>query len=66
MAARNVAASLDNGEARAYSHRDLGFAVDLTGRNAIATPFEVRLSGVLAKLAARAYHLLALPLGGCA
>jgi NADH:ubiquinone reductase (H+-translocating) len=37
-AARNVLASLGHGKARAYKHRDLGFAVDLTGRNAIATP----------------------------
>ena len=62
-AARNVSASLKNRKLRAYKHRDLGFAVDLTGRNAIATPFGVRLSGVLAKLGGRAYHLLALPSG---
>ncbi len=62
-AARNIAASLENRETGAYRHKDLGFAVDLTGRNAIATPLGVRLSGVLAKLAARAYHLLALPSG---
>ena len=62
-AARNVAASLANREASAYRHKDLGFAVDLTGRNAIATPLGVRLSGLLAKLAGRAYHLLALPSG---
>jgi NADH:ubiquinone reductase (H+-translocating) len=37
--------------------------VDLTGRNAIGTPLGLRLSGVLAKLAGRAYHLLALPSG---
>ena len=62
-AARNVAASLGHGKARAYRHHDLGFAVDLTGRNAVATPLGVRLSGYLAKLAARAYHLRALPSG---
>ena len=62
-AARNVIASLENREARAYRHRDLGFVVDLTGRNAVGTPLGVRLSGVLAKLAGRAYHLLALPSG---
>ena len=43
-AARNVAASLENREPRAYKHRDLGFVVDLTGRNAIGTPLGVRLS----------------------
>ena len=62
-AARNVAASLESRETRAYRHKDLGFAVDLTGRNAIATPLGVRLSGPLAKLAGRAYHLMALPSG---
>lgn len=62
-AARNVAASLANREPQAYKHRDLGFAIDLTGRNAIATPLGVRVSGLLAKLAGRAYHLLALPSG---
>ena len=62
-AARNVAASLANRETRAYRHRDLGFTVDLAGRNAIATPFGLRLSGILAKIAGRAYHLMALPSG---
>jgi NADH dehydrogenase len=62
-AARNIAASLENREPQAYRHRDLGFAIDLTGRNAIATPLGVRLSGPLAKLAGRVYHLLALPSG---
>jgi hypothetical protein len=33
------------------------------GRNAIATPVGVRVSGLVAKLAGRAYHLLALPSG---
>ena len=62
-AARNVAASLQDQEPRAYRHRDLGLVVDLTGRNAIGTPLGVKLSGALAKLAGRAYHLLALPSG---
>ena len=62
-AARNVVASVGHGKARAYKHRDLGFAVDLTGGNAIATPLGVRLSGMPAKLASRAYHLRALPSG---
>jgi NADH:ubiquinone reductase (H+-translocating) len=62
-AARNVVASLEDRGARAYRHRDLGFAVDLTGWNAVATPLGIGLSGVLAKLAGRAYHLLALPSG---
>jgi NADH:quinone reductase (non-electrogenic) len=62
-AARNVAASLANRKTGAYRHKDLGFTVDLAGRNAIATPFGVRLSGLLAKLVGRAYHLMALPSG---
>jgi NADH:ubiquinone reductase (H+-translocating) len=62
-AARNVAASLGRGNARRYKHRDLGFAVDLTGRNAIGAPLGVRLSGMPAKLAGRLYHLRALPSG---
>jgi len=62
-AARNVVASLENRESRAYRHRDLGFVVDLTGWNAIGTPLGIRLSGALAKLAGRAYHLFALPSG---
>ncbi|HXW34928.1 MAG TPA: NAD(P)/FAD-dependent oxidoreductase [Acidimicrobiales bacterium] len=62
-AARNVAASLGYGKARVYKHRNLGFVVDLTGRNAIATPLGLKLSGVSAEVAGRAYHLRALPSG---
>jgi NADH:ubiquinone reductase (H+-translocating) len=62
-AARNVAASLGHGKARAYKHHNLGFVVDLGGRNAIATPLGIKLSGIPAKLAGRAYHLRALPSG---
>jgi NADH dehydrogenase len=62
-AARNVAASLGHRKPRTYKHHDLGFAVDFGGRNAIATPLGVSLSGPLAKLAGRAYHLYALPSG---
>lgn len=60
-AARNVPASLANRQTRAYRHKNLGLAVDLTSRNAIVTPFGVRLRGLLAKLAGGAYHLMALP-----
>lgn len=62
-AARNVVASLGHGKARAYKHRDLGFSVDLTGRNAVAAPLGVRPSGMPAKLAGRVHHLRALPFG---
>ena len=61
--AHNVAASLGHGKGRAYKHHDLGFTVDFTGRNAVATPLGVRLSGIPAKVAGRAYHLWALPSG---
>ena len=62
-AARNVAASVGHGKSRAYKHHNLGFVVDLTGRNAIATPLGLPLSGLAAKLTGRAYHLRALPSG---
>jgi NADH dehydrogenase len=62
-AARNVGASLGHGKPRTYKHHDLGFTIDLSGRNAIATPLGIGLSGPLAKVAGRAYHLYALPSG---
>ena len=46
---------------RPYKHHDLGVAVDLTARNAVATVLGIRLSGRLAKLVGRTYHLRALP-----
>ncbi|RKT54060.1 NAD(P)/FAD-dependent oxidoreductase [Saccharothrix australiensis] len=61
LAARNVAASLGYGEARPYRHRDLGFVVDLGGGQAVADPLHVPLTGLPAKLVAKAYHLLAMP-----
>ncbi|MGH3308826.1 MAG: NAD(P)/FAD-dependent oxidoreductase, partial [Nocardioides sp.] len=45
-AARNVAASLGFGKAVDYRHRDLGFAVDLGGFDAVASPFGVSLGGL--------------------
>jgi NADH dehydrogenase len=59
--ARNVAASLGHGTSRAYTHRDLGFVVDLGGWQAVANPLRVPLSGVAAKVVTRGYHLYALP-----
>jgi NADH dehydrogenase len=61
LVARNVAASLTRGTARAYKHHDLGFLVDLGGAAAAANPLGVPLSGVLAKAVTRSYHLLQLP-----
>ncbi|GGS34598.1 NAD(P)/FAD-dependent oxidoreductase [Actinokineospora fastidiosa] len=60
-AARNIAAELGYGRPRAYRHRDLGFVVDLAGRDAVANPLRVPLRGLPAKIVARGYHLLALP-----
>ncbi|HEV8426063.1 MAG TPA: NAD(P)/FAD-dependent oxidoreductase [Actinomycetes bacterium] len=64
LAARNVAASLGFGKAVDYRHRDLGFAVDLGGFDAVASPFGVPLAGLPGLVATRGYHLLALPATG--
>jgi NADH dehydrogenase len=61
LAARNVAASLGHGHRSPYRHRDLGFLVDLGGRDAAANPLHVALSGRPAKVVTRGYHLLAMP-----
>ncbi|MBK3639195.1 FAD-dependent oxidoreductase [Streptomyces sp. MBT33] len=61
VAGRNVAASLGHGEQRAYSHRDLGFVVDLGGVKAAANPLGVPLSGPVAGAVTRGYHLAAMP-----
>jgi NADH dehydrogenase len=55
--ARNVAASLGLGTAQPYKHRDLGFLVDLGGTAAAANPLGIPLSGPLANLVTRGYHL---------
>jgi NADH:ubiquinone reductase (H+-translocating) len=60
-AARNVAASLGFGKAVDYRHHDLGFAVDLGGFDAVASPFGVSLGGLPGLVATRGYHLLSLP-----
>ncbi|MGH3166155.1 MAG: NAD(P)/FAD-dependent oxidoreductase [Trebonia sp.] len=60
-AARNVAASLGHGPRKPYKHRDLGFVVDLGGWQAVADPLHIPLSGPLAQLVTRSYHLYALP-----
>lgn len=61
--ARNVAASLDHGHARAYRHRNLGLVVDLGPGFAVANPLGVPLAGMPAKAIARGYHLVAMPRG---
>jgi NADH dehydrogenase len=61
LAARNVAASFGDGQRRAYKHHDLGFVVDLAGRDAVANPLGVSLAGLPAKTATRGYHLMSIP-----
>ena len=61
LAGRNVAASLGHGEPRRYRHHDLGFVVELGGRDAAANPLHVPLSGLPAKAVTRGYHLLSMP-----
>ena len=58
---RNVAASLGVGTARPYRHRDLGLVADLGGPDAVTKPLGVALTGPLAKIVTRGYHLYALP-----
>jgi NADH dehydrogenase len=59
-AARTVAASLGHGRTRPYRHRDLGFVVDLGGRDAVANPLGLTLHGLPAVAVTRAYHAYAL------
>jgi NADH dehydrogenase len=60
LAARNLAASFGGAAPERYKHHDLGFVVDLGGRDAVANPLGVALSGVLAKSVTRGYHLLSI------
>ena len=61
VAARNVAASLGHGTPAPYTHRDMGFVVDLGGRDAAANPLHVPLRGALARAVTTGYHLYAMP-----
>ncbi|MPY57319.1 NAD(P)/FAD-dependent oxidoreductase [Streptomyces spongiae] len=61
IAAHNLLASFGRGERRAYRHRDMGFTVDLGGVKAAANPLGVALSGPLAGVVTRGYHLAAMP-----
>ena len=60
-AARNIAATLGHGTRKPYKHRDLGFVVDLGGWQAVANPLHIPISGPLANIITRGYHLYALP-----
>ena len=46
---------------RRYKHHDLGFVVELGGRDAAANPLHVPLAGLPAKAVTRGYHLTAMP-----
>jgi NADH dehydrogenase len=61
LVARNVAASLAQESLAPYRHHDLGFLVDLGGLEAAADPLRIPLSGLVAKIVTRGYHLYALP-----
>ncbi|TDB71485.1 NAD(P)/FAD-dependent oxidoreductase [Micromonospora sp. KC723] len=61
LAAHNIAASYGQGRRRPYRHHDLGWVVDLGGKDAAANPLKVSLSGLPAKAVTRGYHLLAMP-----
>ncbi|MBN3931443.1 NAD(P)/FAD-dependent oxidoreductase [Streptomyces verrucosisporus] len=60
-AANNVMASYGVGSRSPYKHSDLGFVVDLGGVQAAANPFGIPLSGPVANLVTRGYHLAAMP-----
>ncbi|MFC4018768.1 NAD(P)/FAD-dependent oxidoreductase [Micromonospora sp. GCM10011542] len=60
-AAYNIVASYGQGRRRPYKHHDLGWVVDLGGKDAAANPLQIPLSGLLAKAVTRGYHLLAMP-----
>ena len=59
--AHNIAASYGRGRRRVYKHHDLGFVVDLGGRDSAANPLGVPLKGFPAKVVTRGYHLLSMP-----
>ncbi|MCN0151268.1 NAD(P)/FAD-dependent oxidoreductase [Salinispora arenicola] len=61
LVAHNVAASYGQGTRRPYKHHDLGWVVDLGGRDAAANPLKLSLAGLPAKVVTRGYHLLNLP-----
>jgi NADH:ubiquinone reductase (H+-translocating) len=61
LAGRNVAASLGVGAPRRYRHHDLGFLVELGGRDAAANPLGIPLAGWAAKAVTRGYHLASMP-----
>jgi NADH:quinone reductase (non-electrogenic) len=61
LAGRNIAASLGHGRTRRYTHHDLGWVVELGGKDAAANPLHVPLTGLPATAVTRGYHLLSMP-----
>lgn len=61
--ARNAVAALRGTPLSQYRHRDLGFVIDLGGLQATADPLGVNLTGPVAQLVTRGYHLLTVPSG---
>jgi NADH dehydrogenase len=61
VVAHNVAASLGHGQARRYRHHDLGLVADLGGGAAVARPLGLALTGAVAKVVTKGYHLYAVP-----
>lgn len=61
LVAHNIAASYGQGRRRPYKHRDLGWVVDLGGRDAAANPLRLSVSGLPAKAITRGYHLFNMP-----
>jgi NADH dehydrogenase len=63
LAGINIAASLGYGQPGRYTHEDQGFVVDLGGWQAVADPFHLPVTGLVAKVITRGYHLAAMPAG---
>ncbi|GAA4831825.1 NAD(P)/FAD-dependent oxidoreductase [Saccharopolyspora rosea] len=61
--ADNLVAAVRGQQLHPYTHRDLGMVVDLGGRDSVARPLGVNLTGVPAQLVTRGYHLFAMRSG---
>ncbi|MBB6172665.1 NADH dehydrogenase [Nocardiopsis mwathae] len=61
VAADNVVSSLLRRPLRPFVHEDMGLVVDLSGKDAVARPFGIDMSGLPAFAVTRAYHLWAIP-----
>ena len=59
--AKNIAASLGHGEVQDYVHHDLGLVADMGNTASVAKPLGLELTGALAKVITKSYHLFALP-----